>query len=334
MNKRTYATEIKVGIVVLIGIAILFYMSFRVDKYGILSGDGYELSISVDNAGGLDVKTPVHIAGVEVGKIKEITLEGYKAKAILTIKSEIKVPTDSVVEIKTLGVLGDKIIEIMPGSSDRFLASGETIREVKKTPDFGEVFVSVQEAAKNFGDTMGGLKELLGEEEKTNIKKSIENIEVTTRDFRDLLKENKDGIGRIVDNADETFAALKTIMTDIEEGKGTLGLLVKDDSLYKDAKGTLGSLKTITADIEEGKGTIGKLVKDDTLYSDAKEAVKNIKEITEGINKGEGTLGKLAKDESLYNEAEKTMKKVQKGAEGLQEMTPITILGSILGLAF
>ncbi len=135
MNKRTYATEIKVGIVVLIGIAILIYMSFRVDKYGILSGDVYELTISIDNAGGLDVKTPVHIAGVEVGKIKEITLEGYKAKAILTIKSEIKVPTDSVVEIKTLGVLGDMIIEIMQGSSDRFLASGEMIREVKKDTD-------------------------------------------------------------------------------------------------------------------------------------------------------------------------------------------------------
>jgi phospholipid/cholesterol/gamma-HCH transport system substrate-binding protein len=52
------------------------------------------------------------------------------------------------------------------------------------------------------------------------------------------------------------------------------------------------------------------------------------------MKKGEGTLGKLAKDDSLYNETEKAVKKVQKGAEGIQEMTPVTVLGTILGVFF
>ena len=67
---------------------------------------------------------------------------------------------------------------------------------------------------------------------------------------------------------------------------------------------------------------------------DARKAVDNITEITDGIKKGEGTFGKLAKDESLYNETEKAMKKVQKAAEGIQELTPITILGTIFGTFF
>ena len=75
-------------------------------------------------------------------------------------------------------------------------------------------------------------------------------------------------------------------------------------------------------------------MKDDTLYTDMKETAKNVKELTDGINRGEGTLGKLAKDDTLANEAEKTLKKVQKAAEGLQEMTPITVLGTVFSIFF
>jgi len=96
----------------------------------------------------------------------------------------------------------------------------------------------------------------------------------------------------------------------------------------------VSSLKAVSKDIEQGKGTLGKLAKDEALYDETKEAVAGIKEFTDGLRKGEGTLGKLAKDDSLYNETEKAMKKVQKGAEGLQEMTPITVLGTIFGIFF
>ena len=70
------------------------------------------------------------------------------------------------------------------------------------------------------------------------------------------------------------------------------------------------------------------------MYNETKDAVANIKEFTDDIKQGKGTLGKLAKDESLYNETEKTMKKVQKAAEGIQELTPITILGTVFGTFF
>jgi phospholipid/cholesterol/gamma-HCH transport system substrate-binding protein len=76
------------------------------------------------------------------------------------------------------------------------------------------------------------------------------------------------------------------------------------------------------------------LSKDGALYSEVKETFSNVREITDGIKQGEGTLGKLAKDDSLYLETEKALKKVQKGAESIQEMAPITILGTIFGFFF
>ena len=316
-----------VGILVLIGIILLFYMSFRIGKFGAFGQQGYEVMVSLDNANGLDPRSPVHIAGVEVGKIKTIKLDGYKALVTLLIKKGIKIPVDSKAAVKTQGTLGDKYIEIIPGTGQTYLAAGDRINDVVIAADLDEVFTRVSVAAKNFGETVNDFKGIIGETEKVNIKKSLENIQTVSGDFKELVATNKDNIGRIVNN-------LETISNDIENGKGTIGKLVKDETLYNDAKDVVASLKTVSKDIEQGKGTLGKLAKDEALYTDVRKAVDNITEITDGIKKGEGTFGKLAKDESLYNETEKAMKKVQKAAEGIQELTPITILGTIFGTFF
>lgn len=334
MNSRIVSSEIKVGIMILVGILILFYMSFRIGKYGVFGESGYDLNVSFRNATGLDVRTPVKIAGVEVGRIKKISLDGFNALAIVTLKESVKIPVDSKVLMRTHGILGDKFIEIVPGNEQKMLSKGERIRDVVEAPDLDQLFVSISAAAKNFGDTMGDLKGIIGENEKAGIKKTIENFQAVSSDFKGIMKDNKENITRVVSNVDETMSGLKQMVKEVESGKGTLGLLVKDEKLYNDAKDAVNTLKSISADIDQGKGTIGKLVKDESIYDEAKASIANIKDLTDGIKKGEGTLGKLAKDDSLFIETEKAAKKVQKAAEGIQEMTPVTILGTIFGMFF
>jgi phospholipid/cholesterol/gamma-HCH transport system substrate-binding protein len=334
MKKSLVTTEIKVGILVLVGVILLFYMSFKVEKFGFFREEGYELSVILDNANGLDMRTPVFVAGVQVGNIKKISLTGYKAKVRMLVRKNLKVPVDSMISIKSQSLLGDKYIEIMPGVESKYFAEGDKITNITTSPDFDQLFARFDTAAKNIGDTMGEFKGIIGENEKVNIKKSIENIQVASSDFKNILGKNKDDVNRIVNSTAAITNKMETIVKDVEQGKGTLGMLVKDDTLYNDAKDTITSLKSITSDIEQGKGTLGMLAKDETLYVEVKETFTNFREITDGIQKGEGTLGKLAKDDSLYLETEKALKKVQKGAESLQEMAPITILGTIFGFFF
>lgn len=307
--KNTFSPELKVGILVLAAILVLLYMSFRIGAVGGFRQSSYSVSVLLNNAGGLDKRTPVQIAGVDVGRIGSVKLEQYRALVDLKIRKGVPIPKDSQVSVKTQGVLGDKYIEIIPGQSKQYLSGGDRICCVVATPDVNAVLADIGQAVKNFGDTMGEFKGLIGQTEKEAIKKSISNIEVISGDF-------------------------KKISRDIEEGKGTLGKLVKDDTLYNDAKDTVASLRSVSKDIAEGKGTLGKLAKDETLYIDTKDAIANVKEFTEGMKNGEGTLGKLAKDDTLYNDADKAVKKVQKGAESIQEMTPVTVLGTILGIFF
>jgi phospholipid/cholesterol/gamma-HCH transport system substrate-binding protein len=82
----------------------------------------------------------------------------------------------------------------------------------------------------------------------------------------------------------------------------------------------------------KGRGP-GETGQDESLYQEAKETIQSVKGFTEKLDKGEGTLGKLISDDTLAKEAEKTMKKIQKAAEGIEEQTPITVLGTILGFS-
>lgn len=330
-------TEFKVGVVVMIGIVILFYMSFRIGRFGVLTQSGYTVTAEFKNIGGLDTKSPVQLAGVEIGRVSNIGLDGYRAKTKLLIKNEVKFPIDSKVAIKAFGILGDKYVEITPGESTVYAKNGDALKNVVTYADYDELLQNVTVAAKNFGETMEEFKGVLGVQEKENLKESLANIKDVSGDFKVMVAENKANVKKIVNNvadasaklgplaekADSTLTQINTVVQDVGEGKGTLGKLVKDEQLYNDAKDMVASLKSISSDVEQGKGTLGKLVKDDSLYEEAKETMKNVKDLTGG-----------AKDGNLVGEAQQTMKKIQKAAEGVQEQTPITILGTIFGLFF
>jgi phospholipid/cholesterol/gamma-HCH transport system substrate-binding protein len=330
-------TEFKVGVVVLIGILVLFYMSFRIGKFGALSQAGYVVTAEFKNVAGLDTKSPVEVAGVEIGRVTRISLDGPRAKVTMLIRQDVKLPIDSKVAIKSFGILGDKYIEIAPGQSTVMAGNGDRLANVATYADYDEIFQNVASAAKNFGDTMEQFKGAIGEKEKKDIKESLDNIRVVSGDFRNLIAENRGNVKKIVTNvaeastklgpvaekADVALTQISTVMRDVGEGKGTLGKLVKDDQLYYDTKEVVASLKSISSDVAEGKGTLGKLVKDDQLYNDARDTMQNVKGFTGGL-----------KDGNLVGEAEQTMKKIQKAADSVQEQVPITILGTIFGLFF
>jgi phospholipid/cholesterol/gamma-HCH transport system substrate-binding protein len=331
-------TEFKVGVLVLVGIAILFYMSFRVAKFGSLSeGKGYAVTARFINVSGLGKKSPVQVAGVQVGAVDNIALEGTRAKVSFRIGRSVNIPTDSKVTIKSLGILGEKYIDITLGQSTAYVKDGEELKNIVTYADYDEIFQNVSVAAKNLGETVEQFKDVLGGEEKKNLKESISNITTASGEFKDMMATNKDKVNHIVtnvaqastrlgplaDKADTTLAEVNALVKDIGEGKGTLGKLVKDDQLYDDAKEVVASLKAVSSDIEQGKGTLGKLIKDESLYTEAKETVKSVNQFT-------GNL----KDGNLVDEANKTMKKIQQAAEGVQEQTPVTILGTIFGLFF
>lgn len=129
MNTRTI--EITVGLFVAAGLAALFLLAMKVSNlatYG--GGEGYIISASFDNIGGLKVRSPVAASGVRVGQVVgiEYDSEGYEARVTMSIKPQYnKFPVDTAASVLTSGLLGEQFIGLQPGAEEEFLMAGSKI---------------------------------------------------------------------------------------------------------------------------------------------------------------------------------------------------------------
>lgn len=107
-----------------IGILCLAILSLRVARNDFFAADGYEVQAVFTNCSGLRVGGSIMIAGVEVGRIKSISLEDYEAKIIFGIKHGVVLQKDAIASIKTKGLIGEKFVEITPGGDEQTIPPG------------------------------------------------------------------------------------------------------------------------------------------------------------------------------------------------------------------
>lgn len=134
---RKFNLELIVGLFMLVGIASLAYLSINFGKLE-LGAKGYDVTAEFSNLGGLKEGAQVEIAGVQVGRVKSLSLKDYRAEVILTINHSLKLQEDSILSIKTKGLLGEKFLDISPGGSDEFIPPGGRIRETQPPLDLEE----------------------------------------------------------------------------------------------------------------------------------------------------------------------------------------------------
>ncbi|MBZ0154603.1 MAG: outer membrane lipid asymmetry maintenance protein MlaD [Alphaproteobacteria bacterium] len=136
---RKFDVELAAGFFLLLGIISLAFLSIKLGRLEALGAGGYTLSADFDRAGGIRRGAAVEIAGVEIGKVKDISLKDYQAHVELLIYGDVKIQEDAIASIKTKGLIGEKYVQISPGGSDRILKNGERIRETESSIDFEEL---------------------------------------------------------------------------------------------------------------------------------------------------------------------------------------------------
>jgi phospholipid/cholesterol/gamma-HCH transport system substrate-binding protein len=159
--------------------------------------------------------------------------------------------------------------------------------------------------------------------------------------FTDFLKANRVPLTTSIAN-------LQVLSTQIAQGKGTVGRLINDDTLYKAAYSSVTNLDDVASQIKvtvadarkaldqinAGQGTVGKLLHDETLYKETTTSMTNLKEILQKINQGQGSVGKLVNDHEFYNNAKLTLQKLDQATEGLEDQGPLSVLGTAVGKLF
>lgn len=378
--------EVWVGIFVMVGIFFLVLMTLKIERFQFGKKVGYPLMIYFDSAAGLDQNSPVRVAGVRVGDVERITLEGGRAKVMFRLPDDIILYKDAKAYLKSEGFLGERYIEITPGTQGSpKLNPGDVIEQGAPPADIEQFLSNVSKIREDIKDVVKPINEVLRAIDSKKVENVVKNFDKfsgqltsLTKDSSETIKKAKDAfshlqeigdrinkgegtLGKLIkddkvyDDVKKTMEVLRDVSEKVNRGEGTLGKLIKDDAVYEEAKKvvetakealenvkvTAKTLKEVSDKIEQGEGTLGKLIKDESLYNDAKDTIKTAREamdtvkgIAEKVDRGEGTLGKLVSDDKLMKETEKTLKKVQKAAEGIQEQTPITVLGTLVGLFF
>lgn len=127
--------EIAVGIFIFIGILCLAYTSVQLGEIDIFQTDYYPVKAIFTSVEGLKKDTNVELSGVGIGKVTEISLDGYDVVVSMLIRDGIKLQDDAIASIRTKGLLGEKYIAIIPGGSSQLLGPGGVIMDTEPPLD-------------------------------------------------------------------------------------------------------------------------------------------------------------------------------------------------------
>tara|TARA_B100001245_G_C22860955_1_gene413984 strand:- start:166 stop:618 length:453 start_codon:yes stop_codon:yes gene_type:complete len=140
MNEKQH-TEILVGIFILVGIITITFLALRMGDFGLLNNTQYIIKAEFTSASGLKKGAHVEMAGVSVGKVKNIIFnpETYLAEVYIAIENNIKIPEDSTASIRTAGIIGDKFLKISPGGSEIIIEKNMSIVETEPSINLEEL---------------------------------------------------------------------------------------------------------------------------------------------------------------------------------------------------
>jgi phospholipid/cholesterol/gamma-HCH transport system substrate-binding protein len=286
------SAEAKVGLLVLAGSIILLYMTFAVGKYEFGERKGYRVYAVFDSVSGIDAKAAVRMAGVKIGSVEKVELADSRAKLTLRIYPEVKVLRSSQAMVKTMGLLGEKYVEIIPpqghaqvsgqaspaddppGQSP-YLQEGETIAVTVSPADVDKLIGQLSDIASDVKQVTASLRQVFGTERGTrsmedilaDLRKTMANIQ----EFSHTLRS--DG-GELVMRLNELTASLNDV---VGENRDNLRASMENiREATKSAELALASIENATKKVERGEGTLGKLVNEDTLYSNIDNAAKSL----------------------------------------------------------
>jgi phospholipid/cholesterol/gamma-HCH transport system substrate-binding protein len=131
--------EFAVGLFVVVGIVCLGYLAIKLGKLELVGGNYYELYADFSSTSGLKKGAAVEIAGVEVGRVKDIGLKEDRALVVLAVNQGINVYDDAIASIKTRGIIGEKFMELSPGGAGEKLADGGMILDTEAGLDLEQV---------------------------------------------------------------------------------------------------------------------------------------------------------------------------------------------------
>lgn len=285
--------ETKVGLFVVLGLVVLFASTLWVEDFRLFK-QTYTLVTYFDTVAGVPERSQVRVAGLQGGRVRSMGFEEGRIRVEMEIEERIRIHEDSLATISSDSIVGSRYITISLGTPGaRQLKDGDVVPSKDST---------------NLEQLVEHLDGLI-----VSAKSFVDDINVTQEEISGRLKELVDENSPKVSQAMDSFTAagdkvnriletVQGIVTSIDVGEGTIGKLVRDDTLYERANILTENLSGLTADLSSGDGFLAQLVKDKDLFAKFDGALTAMAEVSNQIRNGTGTLAMLVNDDATYRQ--------------------------------
>lgn len=303
----------KVGAVMLVvlvigGFFILRIEDIRIDRQASMK----EIKVKFDSVAGLDKKAAVRVAGVRVGKVSHVELsDDGKALVTLEVDGSVELHRGASAQIANLGLLGEKYVELLPGSPNApllaqqenvVLRGGQPASIDDVTSQVSDIAKDVKAITASLRNAMGGAE---GERRMVDI---VENVRSITDRVRLVLEVNEGNINATAANfkkiTDDLRVEIPRIAASIDRVANSIGGTVGENredvravvanlkELSSDLRTTAQNLNDITGKARSGEGTVGKLLYSDEAHDKLTSALSSVES---GVNELKNTLGRVNK---------------------------------------
>lgn len=291
-------TEIKIGIVGF-GILLLLFFGIKFLKGIDVFQKETTYYVFYDNVSGMYEGNYIYLNGMKVGYVKDIEAMGERAEKFLVtvaVDSKIKITDDSKMVFFSADILGSKAMKIELGNSNRILENKDTIMGGVELGMLDKLGSSIAPMAQNLDSILFATKNILNQQTQNNLQHTFANLEATSErlssisnQFDNLMKNEKEKIGKIIANTESITSNLKNnndelnnIISKIGQITDTVAQAQLGSTILQTTQ-TLEKLNNVLGVIEKGKGNVGLLINDEGLYKSLDESAKKLDALIEDI---------------------------------------------------
>ncbi|HYR28207.1 MAG TPA: MlaD family protein, partial [Thermoanaerobaculia bacterium] len=297
----------KVGLVMLIALAVLGYFVLRIEDISLSrSRTTREVKAIFDDVSGLDDESAVRIAGVRKGHVTDIKVRpDGTAEVTMEVDDDVPLHADSQAKVASLGLLGEKYIELDPGTGRQpVLPTSQTVTIRGSQPvSFDEVTSQVSAIAEDVKAITASLRAVTaGPQGQQRLDDIVNNVRTITEEVRLLIAANRGNVDATMAN---TRAITEHLRTEIPRLAATL------DRVANQLGGTVGeNREDLRVIVENLRG----------LSSDLKVTADNLNAVTGQVRSGEGTVGKLLYSDEAHERLTNALSSVEGGVKSLQDV--------------
>ena len=306
MKKNLKWSALKSGALITLTLGLVFMVILYAGTLRQVFTPTVELQAQFRDVKGLRQGAPVWLFGTEVGSVKEIRLDPiYGTLVTLSIEKDAEpfLRGNSKAEILTMGLLGDKYVELSPGLPEEPpLKKGEVI-EGKTPMELSGLVEASNRAVQKIGQFVGKMDEL------------VEKVSQGEGTLSKLIRDPS-----LYNSVNRSAAALESTLERLEKSHGTLMRVIDDPALYDRALSSVSRFERIVRNLEAGKGSLGKMLSDPGFYENVNQAAEDLDTVLKQINSGQGMARALLRDEELVRQVKESLAEFRAVAREMQSL--------------